>query len=71
MLQVLTDIVVELISKPPRRTSKPMLRVLQWNADDLFTKVQELRDRWTTEIVDVFLIPGWEVVFVLFSRRPI
>ncbi len=33
-----------------------MLRILQWNADGLSTKVQELRDRLAAESIDVCLI---------------
>ncbi len=44
------------VSEPPCRTSKPTLRILQWNADGLYTKVQELRDRLAAESIDVCLI---------------
>ncbi len=35
-----------------------MLRVLQWNADNLSTQVHELRDRLTRESIDVCLTQG-------------
>ncbi len=44
------------ISEPPCRTSKPTLRILQWNADGLSTKVQELRDGLAAESIDVCLL---------------
>ncbi len=44
------------VSEPPCRTSKHMLRILQWNADGLSTKVQELRDRLAAQSINVCLI---------------
>ncbi len=41
------------ISEPACRTSKPTLRILQWNADGLSTKAQELRDRLAAESIGV------------------
>ncbi len=44
------------VLEPPCRKRKPTLRILQWNADDLSIKVQELRDRLAAESIDVCLI---------------
>ncbi len=50
------------VSKPPYRTSKPTLRILQWNTDGLSTKVQELHDRLAAESIDVCLIQETKLV---------
>ncbi len=38
--------------EPPCRKSKPTLRIRQWNADGLSTKVQEQRDRLAAKSVN-------------------
>ncbi len=45
-----------LVSKPANRVSQSALRILQWNADGLSTKVHELRQRHPLEKIDICLI---------------
>ncbi len=50
------------VSEPAYRVSQSALRILQWNADGLSPKVQELRQRLQVGKIDICLIQETKLI---------